>query len=75
MKKMSCKQLGVACEEIFEADTFDEISELSKAHGIHMMNSKDQPHLDAMNNMMAMTMEEMHKWLDLKKKEFEELSI
>ena len=75
MKKMSCKQLGGACEEIFEADTFEEISELSKAHGIHMMNSNDQPHLDAMNNMMAMTMEEMHKWLDLKKKEFEELSI
>ena len=38
MKKMSCKQLGGACEEIFEADTFEEISELSKAHGIQMIN-------------------------------------
>jgi len=29
---MTCKQLGGACELIFEAETFEDISDLSKSH-------------------------------------------
>ncbi|SGZ03445.1 hypothetical protein [Moritella viscosa] len=31
MKTMTCNQLGGACDEKFQAESFDEIAELSKA--------------------------------------------
>ena len=34
MKTMTCKQLGGACEKEFTANSFDEISEMSKTHGM-----------------------------------------
>jgi hypothetical protein len=34
MKTMNCRQLGGACDKEFHANTFEEIAELSKAHGI-----------------------------------------
>ncbi len=30
MKTMNCKQLGGACEKEFQADSFEEIAEMSK---------------------------------------------
>ena len=40
MKKMTCKQLGGACDLEFQANTFDEIAELSKKHGKEMFEKK-----------------------------------
>ncbi|MFT4898399.1 MAG: hypothetical protein ACI9U0_000182, partial [Flavobacteriales bacterium] len=34
MKKMTCNQLGGACEKEFTAETFEEVQELAKAHGM-----------------------------------------
>jgi len=36
MKTMDCKLLGGACEKEFHANTFEEISELIKQHGLEM---------------------------------------
>jgi len=36
MKTMNCKQLGGDCDKEFHANTFEEISELSKQHGLEM---------------------------------------
>mgnify|MGYP000622117512 FL=1 len=36
MKTMSCKQLGGACDKKFQANSFEEIAELSKKHGMDM---------------------------------------
>ena len=36
MKAMTCKQLGGACDLEFKADTFDEISKLSRGHGMEI---------------------------------------
>ena len=33
MKTMTCKQLGGACNKEFQANIFEEISEMSKNHG------------------------------------------
>lgn len=33
---MTCKQLGGACNHEFRADTFEEMAELSKSHGMEM---------------------------------------
>jgi len=32
MKTMNCKQLGGACDEVFRADSFDEMAQMSKKH-------------------------------------------
>ena len=39
MKSMSCKQLGGACEQELHANTFEEIAELSKKHGMDMFQN------------------------------------
>jgi len=36
MKTMTCKQLGGACDQTFQANTFEELTELSKQHGMEM---------------------------------------
>ena len=36
MKTMTCKQLGGACDKEFHANTFDEMAEMSKTHGMEM---------------------------------------
>ncbi len=40
MKTMNCNQLGGACDLEFHANTFDEIAELSKQHGMKMHQDK-----------------------------------
>ena len=35
MKTMSCRQLGGACDKEFHANTFEDMAELSKKHGMH----------------------------------------
>jgi len=75
MKTMSCKQLGGACDETFHASTFEEMSELSKQHGMSMHQKNDAAHLKAMQEMGALmkTPDEMNKWFESKRKEFEAL--
>ena len=51
MKAMTCKQLGGACDKKFQADTFDEISEMSEAFGMEMYQKGDEDHLKAMSEM------------------------
>lgn len=48
MKTMTCKQLGGARELEFHAETFEEIAELSKQHGMEMYQKQDPGHLAAM---------------------------
>ena len=75
MKTMTCKQLGGACDKTFSANSFDEIAEMSKQHGMEMFQKGDKDHLKAINEMMALTQnpEAMKEWLDNKRKEFETL--
>jgi hypothetical protein len=75
MKTMSCKQLGGACEKEFHANSFDEIAEMSKQHGMEMFQKNDETHLKAMNDMQELMQkpEAMNDWFNNKKKEFEAL--
>ncbi len=75
MKTMSCKQLGGACEEKFQANTFEEIAELSKQHGMEMFQKKDNAHLAAMNKIQELMQkpQAMKDWFESKKKEFDAL--
>ncbi len=75
MKKMTCKQLGGACDHTFHAETFEEIAEMSKEHGLEMFRKGDQAHLDAMEEMQHLMSnpDEMQKWFKEKRQEFEDL--
>ncbi len=75
MKTMNCKQLGGACDTEFHADTFEELAELSKQHGMEMYNKQDAAHLKAMEEMQKLMKnpEDLNRWFESKRKEFDEL--
>ena len=75
MKTMTCKQLGGACDMAFKANTFEEIAELSKQHGMEMFQKQDADHLEAMQKIQELMKnpEEMNKWFESKRQEFEAL--
>ena len=75
VKTMTCKQLGGACDKAFNANTFEEISGMSKQHAMEMFQKKDGAHLKAMNEMQEIMKkpEVMEEWFENKKKEFEAL--
>ena len=75
MKTMTCNQLGGACEKVFSAETFEEMAEMSKLHGMEMFKKQDEAHLNAMNKMQELMKEpgEMEKWFESKRKEFDAL--
>ncbi len=75
MKTMRCKELGGACDKEFHANTFDEIAEMSKQHGMEMFQKRDEAHLKAMNDMQALMQkpEAMAEWFESKRKEFDAL--
>ena len=72
---MTCKQLGGACDEVFHAETFDEIASLSRQHGMEMFQKGDAAHMEAMQQMQAMMKQPgpLQKWMDEKEKIFNSL--
>ena len=75
LKTMTCNQLGGACDKEFRAESFAEIAEMSKQHGMEMFQSNDAAHLEAMNRMKALmqTPGAMEEWFEARRKEFEAL--
>lgn len=72
---MTCKQLGGACDLVFEAETFEEMAEMSKKHGMEMFQKNDMAHLRAMKEMKdkMQAPDAMANWYDGKRKEFNSL--
>ncbi len=75
MKTMTCRQLGGACDKEFHANSFEEIAQMSKQHGIEMFQEEDEAHLKAMQDMQSLMKnpDAMNTWFENKKKEFEAL--
>jgi len=75
MKKMTCRQLGGACDLEFEAASWEEMAELSKNHGRDMMMAGDDAHLEAMSKMEAIMKQPggLQKWMADRKAEFDAL--
>ena len=75
MKIMNCKQLGGACAKEFHGNSFEEIAEISKQHGMEMFQQNDEAHLSAMNKMQQLMKnpEAMTEWFESKRKEFDAL--
>jgi hypothetical protein len=75
MKTMTCKQLGGACDKDFHANSFEEMAEMSRKHGMEMVQNADEKHIKAMNEMRQ-TMkspEDMKAWMESKRREFDAL--
>ena len=72
---MTCKQLGGACDRAFTANTFDEIAEMSRKHGMEMFQKGDPEHLKAMEKMQAMMQDRgaLQKWMNERRTAFEAL--
>ena len=75
MKTMTCRQLGGACDKEFRANTFEEIAEQSKKHGMEMFQKGDQAHIKAMNEMRDLMSgpDSMKDWMENKRNEFNAL--
>lgn len=75
MKIMTCKQLGGACDEKFHAETFEEMANLSRNHGIEMYQKGDQAHIEAMSKMQELMNDpdSMKSWMEDKQKAFDDL--
>ena len=76
MKTMTCKDLAGACDAEFHAETFDEMAELSKKHGMEMLEQGDQSHIEAMEKMKGLMNdpEAMKACFDTMRKMFDSLS-
>ena len=75
MKTMTCKQLGGACDEKFQANTFEDMAEISKKHGMELFQKGDEAHLKAMNEMQELmkSPDAMNEWFESKRKEYDAL--
>ncbi len=76
MKTMRCRDLAGACDAEFHAETFDEMAEMSKKHGMEMLEQGDQAHIEAMEKMKELMGDPdvMKEWFETVQKMFESLS-
>ncbi len=76
MKTMKCEDLAGACDAEFHAETFDEMAEMSKKHGMEMVEQGDQAHIEAMEKMKELMgdPEAMNEWFESVQKMFDNLS-
>ncbi len=72
MKTMTCKDLAGACDIEFHAETFDEMAEMSRKHGLEMGEQGDQAHIEAMEKMKELMgdPEAMKEWYESVQKKF-----
>ena len=75
MKKMTCKQLGGACDKEFHAKTFEEMKQISQKHAHEMYKKGDEKHIKVMKGMMELMKnpKAMKNWMESKEKEFNDL--
>lgn len=75
MKTMTCKQLGGACDQTFNANTFDEIAKMVSMHAREKVQQGDAAHIEAMNDMRnKMTSPEAaNAWMNEKRNAFNNL--
>jgi hypothetical protein len=75
MKSMTCKEIGGACDQVFEANTFEELVELSKQHGMEMFQKQDPAHMAVMQKMAELMQNPtaMNEWMESKRLAFDAL--
>ncbi len=64
MKRLTCRELGGACDLDFEADSFEDMASMSRLHSMEMLGQKDQEHIEAIHRMRAIMedVSQMQNW-------------
>ena len=76
-KKIIKLNVVVYAEVVMEStETFEEITELSKKHGMEMFQQSDEAHLKVISEMEELMNDSkaMKEWMENKRKKFDELS-
>ena len=68
MKKMTCREMGGACDAEIRGETADEMMENGKKH-VH--EAADDAHNETVKQMQNSTPEEMQAWMEDFHKKFE----
>ena len=72
MKKLTCKELGGACDDEITGETFQEMGENSRNHVMGLMEKGDTSHNEAMEKMKNMSQEELKATMNGFQKKFDE---
>jgi len=72
MKKLTCRDLGGACDEEITANSIEELGNNCKAHVIEKLNSGDEAHQAAVEKMQNASPEEQKSMLSEFAKKFNE---
>ncbi len=62
MKKATCRDMRGACDAEFQGETPEEMGTKCREHVMEMMQSGDEDHKAAVENMMQLSKEEQEKW-------------
>ena len=72
MRKITCRELGGACDAELLGNSFEDVARQSQEHGMQMFQEKDDLHLKAMEEIqsfMAST-DAIEKWMKGRQKYF-----
>jgi|TARA_B100000809_G_scaffold138660_1_gene136279 arginyl-tRNA synthetase len=64
MKKATCRDMRGASDAEFQGETAEEMGAKCREHVMEMMQSGDEDHKAAVENMMQLSKEEQEKWYD-----------
>ncbi len=75
MKTITCKSLGGACDKEFTVNTFDELVEQLKAHGMEMFMAQEPAHMGLAQQIIELMQDplKMQQFYEEKRKLFEQL--
>jgi len=62
-----------ACDAEFQGETAEEIGASCRQHVMEMMQSRDEDHKKAVDNMRQLSKEEQEKWYDEFRSKFDSL--
>ena len=69
MKKMTCRELAGACDEVFTGETLQELGEKSKKHVMELIANDDHSHDAKMEEMKNRSPEEQQAlWASMEQK-------
>jgi hypothetical protein len=73
MKKATCRDMRGACDAKFQGETPEEIGQGCRQHVMEMVQSGDEAHKIAMDDMMKLGKEEQEKWYEDFRSRFDSL--
>ncbi len=71
MKKLTCRDLGGACDTELTGETFLDIGKQSHAHVVEQIKNGDTAHMQAAEKMMHATPEQLQEWMEGWQRAFE----